>query len=98
MRSSIQGFNFILSEDFQTFLCRVGRLIWHSSSSSQPLSTTRWPCQKVHLLHRARGHVPFYVSLAECQIVLEIMKHEEEAMALVGYARVSSVGQRLDVQ
>src|SRR5437016_9248577 len=26
------------------------------------------------------------------------MKHEEEAMALVGYARVSSVGQRLDVQ
>jgi DNA invertase Pin-like site-specific DNA recombinase len=27
-----------------------------------------------------------------------MMKHEEEAMALVGYARVSSVGQRLDVQ
>jgi DNA invertase Pin-like site-specific DNA recombinase len=26
------------------------------------------------------------------------MKHEDEAMALVGYARVSSVGQRLDVQ
>ena len=31
-------------------------------------------------------------------IVLEIMKREDEAMALVGYARVSSVGQRLDVQ
>jgi DNA invertase Pin-like site-specific DNA recombinase len=26
------------------------------------------------------------------------MKHEDEAMALVGYARVSSVGQRLEVQ
>jgi DNA invertase Pin-like site-specific DNA recombinase len=26
------------------------------------------------------------------------MKHKDEAMALVGYARVSSVGQRLDVQ
>jgi len=25
------------------------------------------------------------------------MKREEETMALVGYARVSSVGQRLDV-
>ncbi len=54
--------------------------------------------QKLHFLHRARCHVPFYVSLADCQIVLEIMKHEDEAMALVGYARVSSVGQRLDVQ
>src|SRR5215470_1305543 len=54
--------------------------------------------QKVHLLHRAPGCVPFYVSVVDCQIVLDIMKHEEEAMALVGYARVSSVGQRLDVQ
>jgi DNA invertase Pin-like site-specific DNA recombinase len=31
-------------------------------------------------------------------MVLEIMKQEDAAMALVGYARVSSVGQRLDIQ
>src|SRR5678815_1499612 len=54
--------------------------------------------RNVDLLHYAPGRVPLYVSLAACQIVLDIRKHEEEVMALVGYARVSSIGQRLDVQ
>ena len=54
--------------------------------------------QKVDLLHRAHSRVPLYVSLADGQMVLDIRTHEEEAMALVGYARVSSIGQRLEVQ
>src|SRR4029077_14884889 len=72
-----------------------------SCKGHPPLNRSPTPIdvvQKVDLLHHTRCRVPLYVSLADCQIVLDIMKHKDEAMALVGYARVSSVGQRLDVQ
>ena len=49
-------------------------------------------------MRHALCRVPLYVSFEDLQIVLEIMKPKEQTMALVGYARVSSLGQRLDVQ
>ena len=53
---------------------------------------------KVYLLRHTHTSVSIHVSLCDSQKVLGIMKHLEAIMAVVGYARVSSVGQSLDVQ
>src|SRR5438270_809989 len=40
MRALIQGVDFVVPQDPQSFLRRVGRLLWHGSSSPQPLATS----------------------------------------------------------